>query len=590
MVKQVDKGLSYREISRQVSIGRLFEASRWGDDPRKTGLVWHIYVKGSDVTSTVHDKSGYAKGPAISIGDLQSSQALREITKGLSLQGRVVVGIMVHVADDFAVSSIRSAKEGPEHYRHGSILTQDNPAAMLDEKPTGDGSYLYLPLPGAKRAVAIKINETRFTGLTQLALSDPEVRVGIYSAPLEYLVRLSGFVYESSETLKLDADQCLTVALLYSNFIAIGIISEGGLHSIATLPIEQRTGEFRRSMTTAIRSAGFESSSLFVIESNESCGSAILSEVELWHTDETDEAEQASIFTELLCADYATVTQGITVTRAQPDVSVTIEMLDVPANVGAMFLQKSAPLMVASAASNVSSAARKSAQLRVTRSDAAIVVFARGLKAAAVIALIAGFGFMAWTVYGAVSSPAYRLEQAAADRAVAEAARLSTISSAVETWSRVIAPRSQAWAVMEVSSQLFPERLGVTLNSVRYQLQFGDDLGTGAKGFDTVYEFAGVGPKAAVDQLETLDERKIKEVFESVAGVASNSFFSDPNASIRVLVTSKQGQFETDGALDFNVQITRTTQGESEYALPASTSILPAIEELMKPVDLPTTL
>jgi hypothetical protein len=217
---------TYARIGRVLSRGS-FEAAE--NQP----IRWHLHFDGREVGSTLcRVKDGaleWLKGPEISPAELLQKEILREKCReiaGVKTADLSKLGIILHLAEQVERGIVFEGYEKAENHADAQAAVRDFPGSViagLGECVERSAQWRTYPLVAPERTIALKHELSLLEALEHLAEAEFDVKVAVHSAPIEILALLL-LIYGAALG---DKPHCF--ALYYDRFTLLAPFSDGVL-------------------------------------------------------------------------------------------------------------------------------------------------------------------------------------------------------------------------------------------------------------------------------------------------------------------------------------------------------------------------
>ena len=225
--------LQARRLHRETTRSRNLD---WYREALDLECQLHLFLEGEDISAAhiCYGKDDRKTWARVALPSLQAGeQEVMEYLAGIRshFDGRMKsLAVILHVADEFAISELRGASERPEDLGVLSEKLVHEPKAVLEDHSDSveDFSFRLFPYPGARPGQqfgsAITISRRCHTYLRQIrnvgqVLNFP-IRTCALSAPLVTLAALRRLDEELP-------DQAFAIFFPYSSFSVIAFFSEG---------------------------------------------------------------------------------------------------------------------------------------------------------------------------------------------------------------------------------------------------------------------------------------------------------------------------------------------------------------------------
>lgn len=531
-------------------------------------------------------------GPDLKPSDLGNAHVLGQYAKNLRAQsGNAPIAILYHDAQEFSLTSVKGPYTGPDNFASASLVLLDSPARVIDENPLPDSSYGLVHLQGAKKSLAVRLSSSSFKGFEALAISHPEFRVGVYSAPLEFL---SGIPWLFEDKAIGDPKSGIAIIVTYEKFGFLALINELGLQAIVSVPATERlVEELLDRVQTSMHGCGITKA---VLSTFDYTGSPAI-QTALDGYFESNQEIGAFIHGDAMIFDREALLDACAGFAGQAKTDVRLEMLDASKLTPKIFAgDAAAKRMVDAARFNFNRAARSAATQRLSFFENLGIAGSWILWFALVLSIVAGTAAGAYSAYKTINSPAWKLDRAVAQNAALEALRLKSIRDSAQAWDAILKPRSQAWSVLEFASLLFPEKTGIVLDNLDYNLapaapspnQPPPDPLAGPPKVKLVrtWTLSGYAPAAATPYIESLNTEAARLALKKIATISQDSSLDPLPGSIEVRPERKPAD-ESD-RIAFSIVITQTLPDALSF--PTAAPQLPDMSQVLKPASIPSAL
>ena len=503
----------------------------------------HIRDDGETLESwTFHAPSStWAPGPKLGTDgpELESVPAIAaDIIASARKAGCNAVGVVIHVADEFAITELKPDLDNPgalAELRETIVL---DPKSILDDSSLSPEhhSWRLLPYPAAgSESIATVIALTRrlepfVSALREYGVSKNfPVRTLTVSEPLLGLLTLAEL---RSEPLS----RPILAVLPYPRFTILAFFNEhGDLRLIRSLQHrgQRRPTNLRHAAATTAAALEIASPEIFLMPMSGS-------------TDPVVKEDLQAVFEHAVIREIDWRSTPLHI-PAMPGIS--------PELVASTRL--SIPVESPIAASHTFSTLRSEgwavqdflplstalAEVFPSRAEMKLLNSSRYLKFALAIVL---FGVVVWSVFGVldmVRKPEWTFEASEASTVAARLAELGREKSRIEHWDNLLDDRSKAWASMEMLSRLFPANSGQLVRAFNHTVTPDPAAGQARIGFVKVWTITGLAQEDAMERLNILNTREgISAVFAEIARITGNqSFRTDiPTRSITISIRTSE--------------------------------------------------
>jgi len=466
----------------------------------------------------------WSTGPAVDEDTLKNPEKFpafaAEVVAFAQKSGATAVGVVLHVADEFATTELKPSFDNPGALADLRVAAEVDPASILDDSsiPPDQNSWRILPYPAAgSEAIATTITLTRLYGpfLDQLRLAGEAANFPVVthalSAPLVALLTIPRAVRPS------EGRTFLTV-LHYANFTVLAFFNEhGDLRLIRTLQHrgQRRPSNLRHAASTTTAALEFVDPEVYLLHLSP-------------HADPGLIADLRVVFPSSRVEEIDWIQSPFNVAEIPPhapelQVSVSPPTDEAQGAISHTFATFQSERW---AFQNFLPTPRDTAEIYPARSEMrllrAIRMIRLGIAVAAVLAL-------AWALFGVFTilrSPEWAFDTKADQAVKQRLAGLNAEKQRVEHWDNLLADRSKAWTTMELVCRLFPERSGVLIRTCQHLVRADPAPGKQQAGFIKEWKISGYARDEAIPRLNLINSSQgIAAIFSELSRVTQNPAF-----------------------------------------------------------------
>lgn len=545
----------------------------WYQNALELPCQWHLWFDGGrEVRSATYSRSEnhWRSGPVLPLATLTTGEGAAEFLQELLKpehfgQRPKAVGVILHVADEFALAEVIQGNEpsggaaggahdlGVLHFN----LIEDPCEVLVDrEVSVGTTSWRLLPLWGAgpeqERCTAIALSRSREAFLQNLIELGTQwkipVRVAVTSAAMETLAALP--------LLQPEAEGGRLVVVIYLKFTAVFAITPAGeLRSVRSLlhrgnlfvPMGLGDVLWNMAISAELKTPGKDGGAppkVLLLSDNPTALDAAAKDLESYS------ASRQPIHFESL------------------DITTHEALNPIPGRRPEFMVYDRALLEKARSEGGVLSRAQtfralwdewtrrcnffNTESLDVlypTLRDLRLLRFSSVMIYLIVLGLIgtAAHGF--YSLFEAMNHPSWNLTPMEVNRAEAMQLKILEEKKQIDVTSRLLQPRSRGWAAMEFLLQLFPEDSGVRVESYSYNFDASRPVASpanaasgGVTGMVRSWNIKGAANGQSLELLNTLNsQRGLNELFNRVAKNTGDSIYKS-NSTRQVTVSHNQGR------------------------------------------------
>lgn len=515
----------------------------WYQDALELNFQLHIRPNGPQISAFYWDgrKKQWSEGPSFTeeiLGDAaQLEPVLAEILRHARASGATSLGVILHVADEFATTELKPELDNPAALPELRNTAISDPASILEDSSilATQASWRVLPYSAAgSEVIGTTVTITRqyepflaaFRKLGETA-NFPIITHAL-SAPLVALMGLS-------QALEPTPGKPFVVILQYPWFTALAFFNEfADLRLIRTL---QHRGilkptRFHSALATTNASLEFVDPDLFLMPLGPNVDTAL---------DDNLRAMFGNCRVEVLAPPPV---EGIPPWCLEPVIAA---------------IPPTAPPTITShtlstlrddqwALQDFLPTPKEIIEIYPDRSEMRLLRWLRlGRVALALITLIC-LTYFTMGMVEMVRRPEWAFDPLQAEAIKGRLSKLSTERQKVERWNNLLEDRSKAWVNMESLARLFPENGGMLVKTYSHTTKPDSAPGQAKVGLIKEWKILGFARDEALETLNVLNTREgIAAHFSEIARITGNSAFApnigNRNISINVR-TQENGAFK----------------------------------------------
>lgn len=523
----------------------------------------HLRVDGNHVDSRLFDvRSGqWSPGPVLDESlatDLAQVPAFAaEVVAIAQKAGAQAVGVILHVADEFATSELKPELDNPGALAELRGTIENDPKAVLDDSSVSatESSWRLIPYPaGGSEAIATTVCVSRRWSqfLHELRKHGEEKNFPVItravSAPLICLLALPA--------LKADAlTRPLIAVLPYPRFTVLGFFNEhGDLLLMRTLQHrgQRRPTNLRHAASTTAAALELAEPEVFLMAPGDQPDPQLAADLQLvFPSSSIHEIDWNMAPFHLPSHDQGSpesriATLGSDATTSPLAGSHTFSVLRSDGWATQDFLP----------------VAKESAEVYPTRGEMKLLRSARfALLGFSCLTLLA----LAWTglqMLDMVRKPEWAFDSSSATSQQQRLSVLTTERDRMDHWDNLLEDRSKAWSTIELLSAMFPENSGFLVKTFNHTVQPQNTPGQTKVGFVREWKLTGLGREEALERLNLLNTQEgLSAIFNGVAQATGDSSFRNdlPSRNLVVSVRTLENGGYRPGPLDENSLLDETT-------------------------------
>ncbi len=518
---QLNPWQQYRQACSVFSHTSRSSNPAWYQDALKLDQQLHIRVDGPTAFSFYYDAkaSSWSPGPQVSeellTDEEQYTELISEILKRAKSERFKAIGIVVHIADEFATTELKPDFDSPNALQELSKTAIDSPAEILEDASIDakENSWRVLPYAAAGSSTigtAITISNNLAPFLRDLRKAGEEANFPVItqsvSAPLIALMGLPSMLTKQPE-------KPFVSILQYPWFTAMAFFNEhADLMLIRTLQHRglRQASNLRNALFTSCASLEFMDPDLFIIPLGEQVDHDLADNIRMQFANSHIET--------LTLPASGDIPQwapepAITVSPASDSQAVTSESLT-SLRSEKWALQDFLPNP------------KEVIEMYPSRAEMNLLKAARLARMVIAILALAGLGYFAMGVMGFIREPEWSFESGEATAAQAKLAKLNQERDRIDYWNNLLKDRSKAWVVMESFARMFPANSGVLLKNSSYSAKPDTTPGQAKSGFVKSWKVTGYARDEAINYLNQLNTRDgINKFFADMAESTGSSAY-----------------------------------------------------------------
>ncbi len=577
----------HRSARRQARLKRILSPFAFAGASEQP-VRWHLFYDGKNVVSAVVSASGadraWHEGPAVSVEDLNQPDKLKTLARGLLQlwqtpnRKHVGLGVIFHLADAVERDLVREDFENPALYEQASALIRENPGDVLSDFVADPMAQCRCyPLFSSGRAIALR-HSIQFLNSLE-SLTEADIKVAIHSAPVEALAVYLKFCRQSTE----GKPYCFV--FFYDQFTVLAPVQNGVL-DLKVLPHRQQAvpPKFGDELFSLLEERGLINSCLLILVP---CGTQnptlLFNELEAYARRNRKSAEGI----EIQVPDSESFWHSIP--EVGPEKARIIQRPE--------FLTEYAEWFGAgkefSSESGIDADLLRFGQLarqnfwpddhqsREKQLPRSLAITMLGLRAARIAATLLLMAFGAWFgvyAFGASQTEAMHILPDLIGGKQAELVQLSNAKAYLTKWDNALAPRSQAWSVMDFVLNLIPESNHVVCEKMNYAVKQTDlKPGAGKPGAKTGFVREWVAEGSCDEEGRTMlfrlqESAALNRVFNATAQrLGDTSFALSGQRTAKGVLRDEVSSPAQPGGLSyqFRLLVTETFPNDDALAIAA---------------------
>lgn len=519
----------------------------------------HLRVDGTRMESRLYDRRSnqWTEGPKVSdefATDLTLVPAFAaEVIAAAQQANASSVGVVLHVADEFATSELKPELDNPGALGELRTAIERDPKSVLDDASVSvdESSWRLIPYPAAGSdliATTVCIGRGWDGFLRELRKFGEEKNFPLItraiSAPLVCLLALPELKTEA-------LSRPLIAVLPYPSFTLLAFFNEhGDLRLLRTLQHrgQRRPTNLRHAASTTAAALELAEPEVFLFRIGAEADPQLAADLQLvFPAASIRETDWASTPHSLPGSIEPQIATSLASTPDSPLASShTFTVL----RTDGWAIQDFLPV------------ASEAAEIYPTKGEMKLLRAARiSLLAFAVVTLLA-LGTVLIGIAKLVSQPDWAFD---VDNAKIGKQRLGHVTAErtkTEHWENLLQDRSKAWAAMELLGTLFPDQSGFLIKTYDHKVTTTTAPGQSKIGFSREWKITGMAREEALERLALLNTRDgISSVFEQTAARTGNEAYRTdlPSRSLVVNIRTLENGSYRPGPVDEASQLIEST-------------------------------
>lgn len=500
----------------------------WYQDALELNCQLHIRPSGPLISSFYWNakKSQWSPGPELTeeiLGDpAKLEPVLTEILRHTRTLGATSLGVILHIADEFATTELKPELDNPAALAEIRDAAIADPASILEDSSilAVNASWRVLPYPAAGSDVigtTVTITRQYETFLATLRQIGENANFPIITHALSApLVALMGLTRSLVPT----PSKPFVVILQYPWFTALAFFNEfADLRFIRTLQHRgiRKSTQLHSALATTNASLEFVDPDIFLMPLGPDVDAALGNTLRTLFGNCRIEVLVQPPSGDLppWCPEPAIAATPPTATPTTT--SHTLAIL----HEERWALQDFLPTP------------REIIEIYPNRSEMRLLRWLRFARVALVLITLLCLAYFVLGMIEMIRRPEWAFDPRQADAIKGRLAKLSTERQKADHWNNLLDDRSKAWVNMEALARLFPENGGMLVKSYAHTTKPDSAPGQAKVGFVKEWKILGFARDEAIETLNTLNTREgISAHFSEIARITGNSAFA-PNIGNR---------------------------------------------------------
>lgn len=509
----------------------------WYQGALELDFQLHIRPDGPQISTFYHcvSKNQWTHGPTLTEDTLADPAKLASVAaealRHAGSNGATSLGVVLHVADEFATTELKSDFDNPAALPDLRDAAIGDPASILEDSSIqpDQASWRVLPYPAqGSETIGTTVTISRqYAPLLETFRNAGEkanfpVVPHAVSAPLVAILGLNRMI-------KPTPDRPFVAILQYPWFTVMAFFNEhADLRLVRTLQHRgvRRATNFRNALTTTSASLEFVDPDLFLVPLGESIDTTLAANLRIsFTTSRVETAEPLSVDNlPSWCPEPAVAAQREdTATHLSSHTFLTLRA-------DQWALQDFLPTP------------REIEEIYPSRMEMRLLRVLRLARVALFAITVLCIAYFVMGIVDLVGRPEWGFDPQQADAIKTRLAKLNMEKQKADHWNNLLDDRSKAWVTMESLARMFPPKGGALVKSFNLSTKPDSAAGKATTGFVKEWRINGLARDEALEYLNSLNSREgISAHFAEVARATGNAAF-DPTIGNRTLLVNVRTQ------------------------------------------------
>ena len=510
----------------------------WYQNALELDFQLHIRPDGPRISAYYFNckKGQWTAGPTLNEEILQDSSKLEavlaEILRHARSDGATSLGVILHIADEFATSELKPELNNPAALPDLRDTAIADPGSILEDAsiPASQASWRVIPYPAAGSEVigtTVTITRQYASFLTTLRHAGETANFPIIthalSAPLVAVMGLGQLLVPTP-------GKPFVAFLQYPWFTVLAFFNEhADLRLIRTLqhhggrlPNKSR----RNALATTNASLEFVDPDLFLLQLGHDVDTTLEANLRLTFTNCRIEVLQQPQIDGIpdWCPEPVIAAMPVTSPPTITNHTFTVLSEDLWA------LQDFLPT------------SKEIIEIFPSRAEMRLLWALRLARVALVIITLLSLAYFIFGMVDLMRAPGWTFEPSQADIVKSRLAKLVSERQKAEHWNNLLEDRSKAWCAMEALAIMFPENGGMLVKTYAHTTKPDSAPGQAKVGFVKEWKITGYARDEALETLNTLNTREgIAAQFSEIARATGNAAYT-PNTGNRSITVNVRTQ------------------------------------------------
>jgi len=525
----------------------------WYQEALALDFQLHIRPDGVAITTFVYNRktNQWSSGPTIReeiFRDTAMAETFAiELVKTARAGGAPAVGVILHVADEFATTELKPELDNPASLNDLRDAAIWDPTSILDDSsvPVDQASWRVLPYPAAgaevigttitlSRQYGAFLNVLRESGNNQ----NYPIITHALSAPLIALAGLDEWVKPTPE-------KPFVGILQYPWFTVMAFFNEhADLRLIRTLQHRgiRRATNFRNALNTTNASLEFIDPDIFVLPLGASVDSQLDADLRVVAPNSRVELVPVPAM------------DGQPAWSPEPWVAnqpYKAELENATSHTFIIFKKEKWALQ------DFLPISKEVQELYPDRKEMRMLKLFKLARAAVLMVSIGVAGYMIMGLVKVIRQPQWAFQTQEADAVKGRLTMLNKEMQTAEHWNNLLADRSKAWLSMEALARLFPDNSGVLVKTYGHTVKPDGTPGQAKVGFVKEWKITGFARDEALEYLSNINTREgISAHFAEIHRITGNEAYKIDSGTRSIVVnvrTQENSAFKTLSPEEFQM-------------------------------------
>ena len=529
----------YRQVTTFLKGTSRATNDGWYSHPLEHDFQLHLRFDGNHFASWTHylPKGTWAPGPVISSDFITSAELTTTFGKELislaKSAGASSVGIILHIADEFATAEINPDLDNPAALPELRQTIVSDPKSVLHDNslPFDEHSWRLVPYSAAGSeniATAVTLSRSFDPFLSLLRdlgnIQNFPIQTLATSAPLIALLTLVELKTSPSH-------KAFLAVLPYTRFTVLACFNENGdLQLLRTLQHrgQRRPSNLRHAASTTATALEMSSPDIYILPMSGGEDPQLKTDLQSVFPDSDFHEIQWGETPYSIPSLPGIAPEMLAAVRPGPDPELPLASNDTFSSLRneGWATQDFLPI------------SRQKAEAFPIKAEMRLLRAARYTRFGVLGLVLLGLGWSALELLEMVRKPEWTFQAEEAQVVQGKLKAYNSEKARLEHWDNLLDDRSKAWSTMEMVARLFPEKSGMLLKSMTYTVNPQNTPGASQVGFTKEWKISGLARDEALEKTlaDFSTTQGMAAAFSEIARVTGAQCFRSDLSTRNILV------------------------------------------------------